>query len=289
MALIGYFKGEPTEYLLVYSGGKLRRSGVGLAFYYWVPSTSIVSIPTGTIDVQFILNETTGNYQAVTVQGQLTFRITEPQAMASILNFSIDPRTRTHRSDDPEKLSQRIVNEVQSQVRSELLKLSLEDALRQSADVAAIVLRDVRRAPALTDIGVEVQALYITAIRPTPEMAKALEAEYRENLLVKADQAIYNRRAIAVEQERRIKENELSTAVTLEERRRQLVDLQGQNSRQQAEHEAAATAVKLTPFKEIAPQTLLALSLKEMAENAGQIGNLTITSEILSSLLRPDA
>ena len=285
MALIGYFKGEPTEYLLVYRDGKLRRSGAALTFYYWAPSTSIVSIPTGTIDVQFILNETTGNFQAVTVQGQLTYRITDPQAMASILNFSIDPATRAYQSNDPEKLAQRIVNEVQSQARGELLRLPLEDALRQSAEIAAGVLSHVKQARALTEIGVEVLALHITSIKPTPEMAKALEAEYRENLLVKADQAIYNRRAIAVEQERRIKENELSTAVTLEEKRRELVDLQGQNNRQQAEYEAQATAAKLAPLKELAPQALLALSLKEMAENAGQIGNLTITSEILASLL----
>src|SRR5262245_20619020 len=140
MALLGYFKGEPTEYLLIYSGGKLRRSGPGLAFYYWAPKTSIVSIPTGTIDVQFILNETTGNFQAVTLQGQLTFRITKPEAIAAILNFGIDPRTRAYKSKDPEKLSQRIVNEVQSHARAQLLKLPLDDALRQSAEISASVL-----------------------------------------------------------------------------------------------------------------------------------------------------
>jgi regulator of protease activity HflC (stomatin/prohibitin superfamily) len=285
MALIGYFKGEPTEYLLMYRSGKLRRAGPGLAFYYWAPSTSIVSIPTGTIDVQFILNETTGNFQAVTLQGQLTYRITDPKAMATILNYSIDPATRAYRSSDPEKPAQRIVNEVQRHARVELLRLSLADALRQSAEIGGSVLAAVKQSQALTEIGIEVLSLYITAIKPTPEMAKALEAEYRESLLIKADQAIYMRRATAVEQERRIKENELSTAVTLEEKRRELVDLQGRNGQQQAEYEASATAVRLTPYKELAPQTLLALALKELAQNADQIGNLTITSEILASLL----
>lgn len=285
MALIGYFKGEPTEYLLMYRGGKLRRAGPALAFYYWVPSTSLVSIPTGTLDVQFILNETTGNFQAVTLQGQLTYRITDPQAMATILNFSIDPTTRAYKSSDPEKPAQRIVNEVQRHARVELLRLSLEDALRQSAEIGASVLAAVKQSQVVTEIGIEVLSLYVTAIKPTPEMAKALEAEYRESLLIKADQAIYTRRATAVEQERRIKENELSTAVTLEEKRRELVDLQGRNNQQQAEYEASATAVRLTPYKELMPQTLLALAIKELAQNADQIGNLTITSEILASLL----
>lgn len=285
MALIGYFKGEPTEYLLVYSGGQLRREGAALAFYYWKPSTSIVSIPTGTIDVPFILNETTGNFQAVTVQGQLTYRLTKPKAIASILNFTIDPTKRRYKSDDPEKLAQRIVNEVQAQARHELLQLTLEDTLRRSAELAASMILKVKNAPALTEIGVDVQALHLTAIKPTPEMAKALEAEYREGLLVKADQAIYHRRAVAVEQERRIKENELGTAVALEQQRRELVDLQGQNNLQIAEYEAKAVATRLTPFKEIAPQTLLALALKDIGENADKIGNLMITPEILSSLL----
>lgn len=285
MALIAYFKGDPTEYVMLYSGGKLRRSGVALTFYYLVPNTSIVSIPTGTIDSQFILNETSGNFQAVTVQGQLTYRISDPQAIAAILNYTIDPRTRGYKSNDPDKVAQRIVNEVQAQVRSELQHLSLEEALRQSDGIASNVLAKVKNTEVLASIGVDVLALYITAIKPTPEMAKALEAEYREGLLVKADQAIYNRRAIAVEQERRIKENELSTAVTLEEKRRELVDLQGRNNLQQADYEAQATARRYEPFKDLDPRILTALSLKEMAENASKIGNLNITPDILANLL----
>ncbi len=285
MALIAYFKGDPTEFVMLYSRGQLRRSGVGLSFYYLVPDTSIMSIPTGTIDAQFILNETTGNFQAVTVQGQLTYRINDPKAIASILNYTIQPKTRAYKSSDPEKVAQRIVNEVQAQARFELQKLSLEDALKQSAEIAANVLAKIKNAGVLKSIGVDVLALYITAIKPTPEMAKALEAEYREGLLVKADQAIYNRRAIAVEQERRIKENELSTAVTLEEKRRELVDLQGKNNLQQADYEAQATAKRFEPFKVLDPRMLTALSLKEMAENAAKIGNLNITPDILAALL----
>jgi hypothetical protein len=116
-------------------------------------------------------------------------------------------------------------------------------------------------------------------------MAKALEAEYREGLQVKADQAIYNRRALAVEQERRIKENELNTQVALEERRRELVDLQGQNNLKQAEFDARANEIRLAPFLAADPRRLVALGLRELGLNAAKIGNLTITPEILASLL----
>ena len=78
-------------------------------------------------------------------------------------------------------------------------------------------------------MGTELLSVYFVAVKPTPEVAKALEADYRETLLRKADMAIYARRAAAVEEERKIKENELNTEITLEEQRQKLVDLQGQN------------------------------------------------------------
>src|SRR5262245_30690291 len=138
--IIGYFKGEPNEYLLVYSGERLVRQGAGLAFFYWRPSTSIVSVPISTLDTQFIFNEATGNFQAVAVQGQVTYRIGDPKRMASILNFSLDPVTRAWTSNDPEKLAQRVVNVAQACTKDELLQLPLEEALRQAAPLAAKVL-----------------------------------------------------------------------------------------------------------------------------------------------------
>ena len=270
---------------MLYKNGKVAREGAGLAFYYWRPSSSIVSVPTSTIDAPFILNETSGNFQTVTVQGQLTYRISQPKTMAGILNFTIDAKKRRFISTDPEKLSQRIINAVQAEIRAELQALSLQDALRQSAAITTTVLARVKAEPALSAIGVECLSLFINSIKPTPEMAKALEAEYREGLQQRADQAIYARRASAVEQERRIKENELSTELMLEEKRKGLVDLQGLNNTTQAEYEAKANDISLGPWRNTDPKTVLALAMKLLGENAAKIGNLTITPEILSSLL----
>ncbi len=155
-----------------------------------------------------------------------------------------------------------------------------------SASLAATVLAKLRQDPALAAIGVECLNLFFSAVKPTPEMAKALEAEYREGLQRRADQAIYARRAAAVEQERRIKENELNTQVTLEEKRRELVDLEGQNNNRQAEYNARSNDTWLQPWRATDPRVLLALAFKMMGENAGRIGNLTITPEILASIMQ---
>jgi regulator of protease activity HflC (stomatin/prohibitin superfamily) len=286
MAPLAFFKAEPTEYILAYRNGNVFRQGAGRSFWYWKPTTSIMLIPLATSDALFALNETTGNFQAITLQGQITYRIADPLTISKLLNFTINPTTRQYNSEDPDQLSQRVINVVQAQMRAELRQLTLEDALRSADTLAEKVLGKMQQEHSLSAMGVECVSLFITSIKPTPEMAKALEAEYREALQKRADQAIFSRRADAVEQERKIKQNELSTAVDLEERRRELVELQSENARRQAEVEAETTRVMLEPYQGIDKQLMLALAFRDFANNASKIGNLTITSEILERLLR---
>ena len=283
--LVGYFKGDPNDYVLAYANGRVARAGAGIGFLYWAPTTSIVSVPTSTQDAPFILNETTSNFQALTVQGQLTYRIVDPQRTAASLNFTLEPRKRAYRSSDPEKLPQRLINAIQAHLRPELGTLSLEEALRLAASLAANVLARLQTDPAVATLGVECLSLFFSAVKPTPEMAKALEAEYREGLQRRADQAIYARRAAAVEQERQIKQNELNTQVMLEEKRRELVDLEGANNNTQAEYNARSNELWLQPWRDSDPRTLLALAFKMMGENAARIGTLTITPDLMASIL----
>jgi len=67
--------------------------------------------------------------------------------------------------------------------------------------------------------------LSILAIKPKPETAKALEAEAREALLRRADEAIYAA-AIPRSSRRAIKENELSTEIAVENKKRQIKEAQ---------------------------------------------------------------
>lgn len=282
---IGYFKAEPTEYILAYNNGKVTRQGTGQSFWYWGPSTSIVRVPIATTDSLFVLNEITRDFQTVTLQGQVTYRITEPETLASLLNFTINPQTRQYLSDDPTKVSQRIINLVQQYTRQTLSELSLEEALRSADTLARTVQAALQEEIALQTLGVIVLTVFFTSIRPTPEVAKALEAEQREALQRRADEAIFSRRAEAVAQERKIKQNELSTNIELEQRRQELVALEGANTRAQAEYTAEATRVQLAAYDNTAPDRLLALAMRDFAANADKIGNLTITSEILEQLL----
>src|SRR5467141_1599303 len=223
---IKFIKVQPTTYLLQYRGGKIVREGVGLSFFYYAPSTSLVAVPVASADVPFIFQETTADFQAVTIQGQVTHRVGEPKRLASLLNYTLAANGQTYASQDPEKLPERIIHVINVLARAELQKLPLREAIRASDPLVQAVKARLVAAEEITSLGLEVLGLSILAIKPTPETARALEAETREQLFREADEAVYARRNSAVEQERAIKENELNTEIAVENKKRQIRETQ---------------------------------------------------------------
>jgi hypothetical protein len=296
MLNIGYFKAQPTEYIVKYVSGRVAREGQGLAFFFLKHNTQVVAVPTSSVDANLVFNEVTSNFQAVTIQGQFTYRIHNPKRAAELLNFSLEPASHHYLSNDPERLAQRITNVIQMETRTEIQRRSLEEVLSQYQAIAASVQNRIKGSDLLEPLGAELLSVYFVSAKPTPEVAKALEADYRETLLRKADMAIYARRAAAVEQERQIKENELNTDIALEEQRRRLIDLQGENSlreaaargkalEEEARYRAKSKQMELEVYAALDHRKVLALALNELGQNAQRIGNLTITPELLAGLL----
>jgi SPFH domain / Band 7 family len=281
---IRYFKGEPSTHVIRYRNGKIAANGDGANFWYMPLNTSVAAVPIVSQEAQFLFTETTANYQEVSIQGTVTYRITDPLLVASRLDFTIDASTARFVSDDPDKLVQRIVNLVQGRTRSKVNALSLEAAITNVHNLAVDVFREVVDDESIAGLGIALESLHFTALKATPEMQKALEADHREGLQQRADQAIYARRAAAVSEERRIRQSELNTEVELENRRKDLVDTQARNNLTLAEAEAKADELKLNPYSAMPPQALLALALKEWAGNAGNIENLSITPDLLTKV-----
>jgi regulator of protease activity HflC (stomatin/prohibitin superfamily) len=293
-----YFKASPTQYVIQFRGGRIRRQGPGLAFFYFRPAATIALVPVSSVDVPFIYNEVTKDYQDITVQGQLTYRITDPQLAASLLDYTVDPELKLHTSEDPQKLAQRLVNLAQVHTRSAVHSLETRAAIHASDRISAAVMEKLSGSEALAALGVEVLTFAILAIRPTPDISRALEADAREALLRQADDAIYERRNSAVEQERRIKENELSTEIAIENETRQLLDARTQNIRTEADAQAYAIEASLKPLQKLPaavldllamqsaePRLLVANALREIAGNAEKIGQLNITPDLLETLI----
>jgi hypothetical protein len=313
---IRYFKSAPTTYVLQYVGGQVKREGTGLSFFYFAPSTTLVAVPVGSTDVPFIFHETTADFQTVTVQGHLTYRVADANQLAALLDYSLTPAGE-YASDDPKKLPLRITHASQNAVRGEVQSRPLRVVLVEAEGIASRVRSALASSPTLSALGVELLGFSVLAIKPVPETAKALEAEARERLLREADDAIYSRRNNAVEQERTIRENELNTEVavqakqreieetrlagqiSLEEQRRQLVTTEAENSKTRADAQAYTVKATLEPLasldpkalqvlaaRNVDPRLLVAMAFQEIATNAAKVGNLNISPELLDTLMQ---
>ena len=311
---IRYLKASPTTYVIHYKGGAAKREGAGLSFFYYGPTSTLVAVPLASTDVPFAFAETTSDFQAVTLQGQLTYRVTDPRRLASLLDFSIDA-DGTYRSDDPSALRERLIHTAQVLAREVTQALRLREVLTSSEKIAARVLASLRISGAVTMMGVEILQLSILSIKPAPEMGKALEAEARESLQRNADEAIYARRNASVEQERRIKESEMQTEVLVEQKKREiretqmsadiaveegrtaLLERRVENDRRDADARAYALRGILDQVRTVDWRTLMAigggldakalvaLAFQNLAENAQKIGELNMTPDLLHSLI----
>lgn len=313
---IEYLKATPTTYVLQFKAGRLKREGRGLAFWYYAPSSTVVSVPVASADVPFVFHEVTKDFQELTVQGQLTYRVFDPQKLAGLLDFSIDARGK-YRSEDPTKLEERLVHATQVLAGGVIARLTLREALAAGDALVAEVIAGLRQAEPVAMLGVEPLALSILSIRPTPEMSRALEAEARERLQREADESIYARRNAAVEQERIIRESELQTElaveakkreirerqmqadIAIEEQRATLIRQQVENAKQDADARAYALEAQLAPLARADwktlmavganggdPRMMIALAFRELAENAAKIGELNMSPDLLGKLLQ---
>lgn len=310
--MLAYLKTSPTTYVLHYQRGRLRRQGTGLAFWYLRPASTIVAVPVASRDVPFVFNETTADFQAVTIQGQLTYRVAEPARLAALLDFSVGANGR-YLTDDPDKLPERLVHAAQTLARGAVQGHPLREVLATSDLLVTGLLPALRESEAVRMLGIEVLGVSILAVRPTPEIARALEAEAREAVQRESDEAIYARRNAAVEQERRIKESELNTEITIretqmaadiaaEEQRSALIERRSENERKDADARAYALKATLEPIRDADwrtlmavsagagdPKLMIALAFRELAENASKIGELNVTPDLLRSLLASPA
>ena len=331
---IRYIKSQPTTHLLQFRGGKLAREGAGLSFFYYAPATTLVAVPVVSHDRPFILELVTSDFQSVTVQGQVTYRIRDPQRTAAMMDFSLLPDGKTYASDDPSRLGDRVVQQAEVIVQQAVQALDLKQALRASALIARTAQRELGIQPEVEALGLEILGVSVLSVKPTPDIARALEAEARESNLQAADDAVYSRRMSAVEKERAIRQNELDTEIAVEQKKRQISETkleakaalmrrdnelraeqmnsdvaledsrkafvagQAANSRTLAEAEAHRVSSVMQALQQADPRIVQALAAAGMqpaqliaqafgglAENAGRIGQLNLSPDLLQALM----
>jgi regulator of protease activity HflC (stomatin/prohibitin superfamily) len=168
-----FIKVDPTEYIIQYRKGQVVKEGLGLSFFYFAPNTSLVSVPLASHDEGFMFQLITGDFQQVTVQGQVSFRVQDAKRTAALLNFSLSPDGKTYRSDDPQQLTQRVIRAVEVLSAEVIKSAPLRSALLAADALAKRVTQGLAQHPEIRSLGLEILGVAVLAIKPTPETAKA--------------------------------------------------------------------------------------------------------------------
>jgi hypothetical protein len=261
---IKHIKFDSMSYVIHFKNGKVKSEGRGLSFFYFAPSSSIVAIPMGSNNLPFIFNESTNDYQTVSIQGQISYKIAQPKMLADALDFTVKDNG-LYKKNDIEKLNQRIINAAQTTTSSLIHSLKLKESMRSAKEIEEIIMQGFSSSQMIESMGIEILGINILAITATPEMLRALETETREQLQQEADQAIYQRRNFAVEQERKIKETELNTEIAIEEKLKQISEKKMETNVLKAENDRK--------LKEMSLETDIAIETQRKALLEQQTAN----------------
>lgn len=334
---VNYFKADPSTFVIKSVKGNIKQKGRGLSFFYNAVTSSIVSVPVNTQEAPFIIGLQTADFQEVRVQGQITFKIDDPVKAADQINYVLNDRGEAYISEDPMKMPDRIIQVAQGIAQEHIQMLRLKEALPISVELATEMKARMDADATIDAMGVKVLKTFVMTITPTPETKQALEAEAREAILKEADDAIYARRKSSVEQERTIREAELQTehdiqqkeqeieeskienervllrgrvqtdaekleaTIDSETKRKSLVLLAADNTKEEADAEAYAIAAKMKALSELPvenlkaiamskmqPDQVMALAFEALAQNAGKIGELNITPDLFGQFLKKE-
>ncbi len=277
---IKHIKFDSMTYVLHFKNGNIKREGRGLSFFYFAPNSSIAAIPMGSNDLPFIFNESTNDYQTINIQGQISYKISNPKTLADVLDFTVNDNGQ-YKKNDIEKLNQRIINEAQTATSSFIHEIKLKDAIRSAKSIEERILEGLKSSQAIAMLGIDILGANILGIKATPEMSRALETETREKLQQEADQAIYERRNFAVEQERIIKETELNTEIAVEEKQKQIAEKKMESEVQKSDNDRKLREMKLAADIAVENQRKLLIEQKtandkKEAETQGYVIETTL-------------
>jgi regulator of protease activity HflC (stomatin/prohibitin superfamily) len=240
-----HLRGAPTAHIRHHRSGTLVHDGPGLSFWFRPLTAALSEVPVDDRELAMTFHARTSDFQDVAVQATVTYRIADPAVAAARLDFSIDPDTGAWRGTPLEQLGTLLTETAQQHALDVLARTPLSAALVDGvAAVRERVAAGLGAEPRLPATGIEVVAVRVMALRPEPEVERALRTPAREQIQQEADRATYERRAVAVERERAIAENELASRIELARREEQLVEQRGTNARREAEEQAAADAVR---------------------------------------------
>ncbi|WP_433323566.1 SPFH domain-containing protein [Spirillospora sp. CA-294931] len=314
-----HLRGTPTTYVRHLRRGKAAHEGVGVSFWFRPLGAVLSEVPVDDRELPMMFHARTADFQDVSVQATVTYRVQDPALAARRLDFAISPETGQWRAAPLDQVASMLTEIAQQHALTLVARMALREAIVDGpAAVRAEVTSGLSDDARLNDTGVAVVGVRVVAIRPEADVERALQTPAREEVQQEADKATYERRALAVERERAIAENEMQNQIELAHREEQLVARRGQNEQRRVREAAAAAwleaearaererleatsraetlrtvgaaeaeakAAFLGAYQDADQRVLLALAAQSLAEHLPEIGQLNLSPDVVTSAL----
>ena len=316
---VSHFRGGPTDHVVHVRRGKTAHAGTGRSFWFRPLAAVLSEIPVDDRELPLLFRGRTADFQEISVQASVTYRFADPDRAARRLDFALDPATGVWRGTPLDQVATLLTELAQQHTLALLASMDLETALADAPAAVRGRLSDtLTESGLLGDTGIGIVDVRVLAVRPDAEVERALRTPARERIQQEADRAGFERRALAVERERAIAENELQSRIELAIREEQLVARQGANDRRRADEAAAAAriaavaeadrtrlkaeasaeeiralgaaeaeadAAKINVYADVDPRILVALAARTLAANLPRIGTVNLTPDVVSAAL----
>lgn len=241
---IRHLRSEASSHLLHFRRSRLLKQGRGMAFWFLPMSDSLAEIPADDRELSVVLHGRSSDFQDITAQGVIGYRVADPAKLAGRVDFTLDSRTGQFHKKPLESLAQILAQMAQQFASDYLTGVSVRTILVEGqTQLRERIVSGLAGEGLLESMGLEIVSVRVSAVKPNPELEKALEAPMREQIKQEADEAAFQRRAMAVEKERAIQENELQNRIELAKREEQLIAQDGQNERRKATEAAEAAQI----------------------------------------------
>ncbi|MGV2981457.1 SPFH domain-containing protein [Camelimonas sp. ID_303_24] len=301
-------RSDASSHVIRYGNKGAHQSGRGMVFWFGPGTSSIAEVPMDDREATVFLKGRTQDFQTLAVQGILTWRVADPERLASRVDFSIALDSGLPRSEPIERIETRLAG-LFSQASLEYLATAPVRVLLDAGiePLRARIETSLAEAPGLAEVGVAIVSVRLASLTPTSELERALQTPTFEALQQKADEATFERRALAVEKERAIAENELANKVELARREKQLIAEEGENARNRASGRAAAMQVetaaeagrirtletakseaefaRMAIYRDLPPTVMMGLAARELATKLSKIDHINVTPDLLAALV----
>ena len=327
---VKHIRSEASFHVVHYSAGARVRSGRGLSFWFLPLSASVAEVPVDDQELSLLVQSRSADFQAVSAQLSVTWRVLDPDRLADRVDFSIHLSAGAWLRQPLDKISGMLGQIVQQVATDYIVRTRLAELLERGVEALTDRVREAfGAASGLVELGLTVVNVAVPAIRPSPDVEKALQTPAREAIQQEADKATFERRdgkpsqllslrALAVDRERAISENELNNRIALAHKEERLIEQQGANERRKVTEAAEASRIRASSdaermrlereteaggirvveearveaerhridiYRDLPADVLTGLALRDLATHLPDIDTLNISPDALSTAL----